>query len=153
MHEATGFSPFEMFFGRQVRGPLDLVREQWEGLEHLPVSVAEYLVDLYTKLDSMAEVASELDKKAKEKSKEYDLKARHREFKEGDLVLILNPRGHSKLEAAYVGPFPVRDKVSPVTYRLDVPGHGRNGKIVHVNLSYEGMEYSDRKSSCSVRHP
>ena len=28
-HRNTGFSPFEMVFGRQLRGPLDVLREGW----------------------------------------------------------------------------------------------------------------------------
>ena len=29
----SGFSPFELLFGHDVRGPLDALREQWESAE------------------------------------------------------------------------------------------------------------------------
>ena len=61
IHEATGFSLFELVFGRQVRGPLDVVRDQWEGTEVLPVSIAEYLDDLYQKMEEMSELAGRKD--------------------------------------------------------------------------------------------
>ena len=34
-HSATGFSPFELLFGRDVQGPLILVKEQWESRSSL----------------------------------------------------------------------------------------------------------------------
>ena len=30
MHESIGFSPFELVFGRQVRGPWHIIKEMWE---------------------------------------------------------------------------------------------------------------------------
>lgn len=30
---STGFSPFELLYGHQVRGPLDLLRDYWESQE------------------------------------------------------------------------------------------------------------------------
>ncbi|KAL1261170.1 hypothetical protein QQF64_008997 [Cirrhinus molitorella] len=31
LQSSTGFSLFEMLYGRQVRGPLDVLKETWEG--------------------------------------------------------------------------------------------------------------------------
>ena len=50
------------------------------------------------------------------------------------MALVLMPEGHSKLEASYSGPYPITEKVSPVTYHLDMPNHGKKAWIVHVNL-------------------
>ena len=90
MHETTGFSPFKLVFGRHVRGPLDMIRDQWEGMEDLPVSVAEYLDNLYTTMEDNAKMAGEKALKAKETSKIwFNQKARECAFNVGNSVLVL----------------------------------------------------------------
>ena len=41
--ETTGFSPFEMLYGRKIRGPLDILKETWEAKEMTPVSEVRYV--------------------------------------------------------------------------------------------------------------
>ena len=68
IHEVTGFSPFELVFG--------VVRDQWEGTEDLPVLIAEYLDDLYQKMEEMSKLAGQKDHEAKDVSKKwFDQKA------------------------------------------------------------------------------
>ena len=133
VHEATGFSPFHLLFGREVRGPLDIVKEQWEGKEVLPVSIVEYLSNLYDHMETIAEIAGSEDEKAKKKYKQwYDRSTTEHSFEVGEHVLVLMPDGTSKLEAAYMGPYVILEQVSPVTYRVDLKSHG--GRVVHTNL-------------------
>ncbi|XP_063813536.1 uncharacterized protein LOC135053191, partial [Pseudophryne corroboree] len=56
--ESTGFSPFELLYGRRVRGPLDLFREAWEGeLIHQDESVVEYVLKLRDRLENLMGLA------------------------------------------------------------------------------------------------
>ena len=41
--EMTGFSLFEMLYGRTVREPLDILKETWESKEVTPVNVVIYV--------------------------------------------------------------------------------------------------------------
>ena len=52
----------------------------------------------------------------------------------GDSVLVLAPQHHSKLEASYKGPYQILEKVTPVTYLIDVPWRKGKGQQLHVNM-------------------
>ncbi|XP_049447271.1 uncharacterized protein LOC125897860 [Epinephelus fuscoguttatus] len=56
---STGFSPFELLCGHEVRGPLTLLRETWEveqGREE-PVNVISYVIQMREKLQRMSQLA------------------------------------------------------------------------------------------------
>ena len=44
--ETTGFSPFELLYGRKVRGPLDILRENWTGEGTSEVPTSAYVVQM-----------------------------------------------------------------------------------------------------------
>ncbi|CAM5159789.1 unnamed protein product [Eretmochelys imbricata] len=76
--ESTGFSPFELLYGRRVRGPLDLMRDEWEG-KATPdgESVVEYVLIFRERLAELMGLARENLARAQRKQKVwYDCTAR-----------------------------------------------------------------------------
>ena len=118
-HCSTGFAPFTLMFGRDVRGPLDILQEAWLQGDCEKAKVFEWLVDVRARLSDMAELVSERESKVKLKMKNcYDKGATLKQFAAGDMVLVWKPGIHSKMGASWDGPFQVEGKVSPVTYRV-----------------------------------
>ena len=68
-HSTTGFSPFELLYGRHVRGPLDVMREEWVAKTTAPQSVVSYVLEMRDRLDQMGTIASTAEETAKIKTK------------------------------------------------------------------------------------
>ncbi|XP_069140237.1 uncharacterized protein [Argopecten irradians] len=138
--ESLGFSPFELLYGRSVRGPMMILKELWT--KDMPdddvKSTYQYVVDLRERLEETCQLAKEHLEKAKGKQKKYfNRKARIRELKAGDKVLVLLPTKANKLLMQWRGPFEVIERVGPSDYRIN-----RDGKIktLHVNLLKKYVE-------------
>ena len=50
------------------------------------------------------------------------------------MVLVRKPGIHSKLGDSWEGPYQVEGQVSPVTYRIQVPGKPNQVKLLHCNM-------------------
>ena len=135
---STGFSPFELFYGRHVRGPLDVLREAWteEGCgSEDDKNVLSYITEVRDRLVEMADLAQENVETAQQTQKKYyDRSARDRSFEPGDQVLLLLPTSPRKLEAAWQGPFRVLRKLGPVDYEIELEGRRKKRRVVHVNM-------------------
>ena len=57
--ETTGFSPFGLLYGREVRRPLDVIRKTWEADVSSRESVVSYVVGMRERLEAMAELVKE----------------------------------------------------------------------------------------------
>ena len=64
--ESLGYSPNELLFGREVRGPLKLLKESWLNDDET-VELSEYVVNLKTKLEEAHSIAKANLGKAQEK--------------------------------------------------------------------------------------
>ena len=145
-HESTGFSPFEMLFGRTVRGPMQLLRQIWtdeEVTEDVKMT-AEYVVNLREKLEETCKIAKEnLRKSAKKQAKWYNRKTKARFLKKGDQVLVLIPGKRNALQLGWQGPYEVMEVINRFDYRIKI---GNTSRIFHINLL---KEYKDRKENAT----
>ena len=135
---STGFSPFELLYGRTVRGPLDVLRESWEGGRRSSESVVSHVLSMREKLEKMAELVQEnLAKAQKQQKRWYDQNARQRELKAGDQVLVLLLTLTHKLLAQWQGPYQVLKKVGEVDYLVDRHDRRKRRRIFHINMLRE----------------
>ncbi|XP_028437739.1 uncharacterized protein LOC114558153 [Perca flavescens] len=151
---STGFSPFELLYGHEVRGPLSLMREIWEGGKERgeSVNVISYVVQMRERLEKMSELAQAHMVEAQQQQKSwYDRSARQRSFNPGQKVLVLLPSDDKKLLAKWQGPFEILKKLGPTTYQVSTPGKPRSSRILHINLLKEWVQRPERKEVMLIR--
>ena len=132
--DTTGFSPFELLYGRQVRGPLTILYDLWSepALDVEVRTTYEYVIQLRDRLEQAAEqAASSATTKSNLYKRYFDKGCVKRTFIVGDEVLLLLPDDTSKLLLTWKGPYKVLEVKSKLNYVIDVNG---NPKLFHVNL-------------------
>jgi len=133
--DSTGYSPFELLYGRTVRGPMQILQKYWtqEDLEEGETKNSyQYVLDLKERLESTCEIATEIARTSQKRYKRYyDKKARNRVYQVGDRVLLLLPTDKNKLLLQWKGPFEIVERRLPCDYRVDI-----NGKVktFHINM-------------------
>lgn len=145
IQESSGFSPFELVFGRKVRGPMEILQAYWGREEEEEIkNVYKYVVDLKQRLQETCDIAQEELLKAQEVNKKhYDKSAKPKVLEVGQKVLLLLPTKPNKLLLQWRGPYTVVEKMSPVNYMIQV---GSKRKNFHVNML---KLYYDRKMTKS----
>ena len=132
--DSTGFSPFQLLYGRSVRGPGTILKELWTKEVNIPEvkSSYEYVTELRERLEDLLKLAQEeLEKSQKRYKRHYDRKAKPRRLEVGDRVLILLPTDSNKLLMQWRGPYTVESRVGANDYRVKM---GSKTKTYHVNV-------------------
>ncbi len=148
--ESLGFAPFELLYGRTVRGPMNILKEIWtkEGTEPAVKLTYQYVLELQERLEKTCEVAREELSKAQGKQKKYyDVKSRDRKFKVGDKVLLLLPTDGNKLLMQWKGPFQITECRNDNNYRVQMEGRV---KMFHANMLKKYVERDQSKEEVQI---
>jgi hypothetical protein len=131
--ESLKFSPFQLLYGRTVRGPMSLLRDLWTHNEPGEVRLtSEYVFELRNRIAETCELAHQnLADAATNQKRVFDRKTVERTFEPGDEVLLLLPEKRNKLQVAWQGPYTVQERVGQCDYRIQVAG---KLKLYHANL-------------------
>jgi len=143
----TGTSPYMLVYGRNPRGPLTIPKESWTGEDDTSASlaqpVADYLLDLRSKLSEAAEVAqSHTDAAQQGYAAHYNLRARQKKFQE---VIVLAPENTGKMGNRWLGPGTVVKVKSPYSCLVDLG----NGNIRHMHAN-KMRHFIARVQGCGV---
>ena len=132
--ESTGFAPFELLYGRTVRGPMQILQELWakDQTDDEVKLTYQYVFDLRNRLEEMSQMAHKNLEAAQERQKRFfDRHTKMRTLHVGDEVLVMMPTEKNKLLMQWKGPFRVIAKIGRTDYKLEV---GNLEKIFHINL-------------------
>jgi hypothetical protein len=127
VYEGTRFSPHELVFGHLAREPTgETIIE-----ENMEPTYAEYLKDLFDKINTVQQRAGDNLIESKLKSKGYyDRRINPQSFKTGDLVYLLKEPNRGKFTDQYTGPYKVLDILENQNVTIEVQGAVRT---VHLN--------------------
>ena len=135
---STGFSPFELIYGRPVRGPLDILKESWELSPKSPESVVSYVLLMQQRPSELRDtVAVNLQQSQNFQKTWYDQNACNQEFNPGDEVLVLLPTSTNKLLAKWQGPYTITRRVGQVNYEVQMSDKRKQKCIFHINMLRE----------------
>ena len=137
--ENLGFSPFDLVFGRNVKGILQLIKNSWLHddmlASHKSQNIIDFVLNLRERIRTSLDLANKMEEKGKAISKSfYDKKAREVSYEVGEQVLLLLPLIGKPLQAKYSGPYTVERRLGEVDYVISTPDRRKTRRVVHVNL-------------------
>ena len=147
---SLGFSPFELVYGRSVRGPMSVLRDIWadEDINKQMKTTYQYVLELRERLESTCKLAhDELRKAQGNQHKWFNKKAKAKHLKEGDQVLLLLPTKLNKVEMQWQGPFDIIKKVRENDYVINLDGQH---KMFHANMLRKYLVRKTNLAECNI---
>ncbi|GJU78179.1 putative reverse transcriptase domain-containing protein [Tanacetum coccineum] len=143
---STGFSPFQVVYSAQPRGPLDLMTPRVSS--SVPKKVQDFVAGLN---DVHKAVHKNLVRANSKYKQDADYKWRHVDFEEGDFVWAVLTKDRfpvgefNKLSAKKIGPLEIVEKINSNAYRLELPSHIRCSDVFNVKhlIPYHGDSSDD----------
>ncbi|KAK3771623.1 hypothetical protein RRG08_047880 [Elysia crispata] len=136
---STGYPPFTLMYGRQVRGPADIIADICSGTDNIVEEytfVHDYANRLYQDINKACKIATE---NAKTKLAEYrETRSSHTRYREFSNSILL-PQDGNNLFMRYQGPYIIRKVDDDNNYVCQV---GKNFKTYHANLL---MKFEERQ--------
>ena len=126
------FSPFELLYGRDPRGLLDVLREEWIHEPETDADILSYVMSVRNRMETAKELVEENTRVAQAKQKAYyDQKTRELNLQPGDKVLLLLPSSIKKFVAQWQGPYQVTRRTGKVNYEIQMPDKGGLKQVPH----------------------
>lgn len=135
--DTSGFSPFQLVYGSNPRGPLQIYKELLSGKVTDDANITNYelVTSIRDRVMKACIEAHDAIDTAKTKYKVYaNQNAKKRQITVGQEVLLLLPDDKDKLSICWKGPFKVTKQISKVDYQIDIKG---KKKIFHINMFKE----------------
>lgn len=133
---SAGFSPFELLYGREVRGPLDVLQESWARSQEK--SVLAFILQMRERMEQTTKlVRKNMEKTQHGQQAWYNKAAMERNFNPGQQVLRLLPKVENKLLAKWQVPYTVLRKLSATTFEIEMPERRNPKQVFHINPEKE----------------
>ncbi|GJV07447.1 putative reverse transcriptase domain-containing protein [Tanacetum coccineum] len=146
VNRCTGFSPFQVVYSGQPRGPLDLMTPRVSS--SVPKKVQDFIAGLHDVHKAVHENLVRANSKYKQ---DAEHKRRHVDFEEGDFVWAVLTKDrfpigeYNKLSAKKIGPLEIVEKINSNATRLKFPSHIRCFDVFNVKhlIPYHGDSSDD----------
>lgn len=121
--------------GHEVRGPLNVLKEQLVSSASPKLNVSDFVSQCRERLQRAVSLVKEALSSSQAGMKQrFDRRAVKGQFQPGDRVLVLLPAPGSALTVRFSGPYVVESKVTDTDDVIHTPERRRKTRLCHVNM-------------------